>query len=416
MTFELLCTELALHPAHFMVWRQGWDESQAGFSEANVHFLSPAFVDGACRRIGLSCEVRNAILAALPSTAALPALRRLAWHLYRRLYERPGLLSEDVRAWPLLPPGTFEGSDMFLAYLFLAGVPRLARIYRKRGIPAAVLRDTLSDLELWIREHRRNTGRWGFSEHKWLIHHLAANLFRLGRLQFQFGTFRYPYVAFRQTGSNPILLLAEAGLHISATGLPDPTQEGFPSTLEFDARSVTGFPVDPAGTIRRRTTTLPLDVWHIGLTRGDPVLNIHIPAGQPMAFEACGESFRRAVEFFPRHFPERPFRAFVCGSWALDPQLAEYLDESSNLVRFMREVYLFPLPGSGGDQIERRVLGAPLGQLDHVPAETSLQRAVVAHLRNGRKWRSGGCILFPEDLAWGKSVYGSAAGFQTDGT
>nr|WP_218008239.1 hypothetical protein [Herbidospora sakaeratensis] len=37
---------------------------------------------------------------------------------------------------------------------------------------------------------------------------------------------------------------------------------------------------------------------------------------------------------------------FACGSWPLDPQLAEYLPESSNIARFQRMFQLEPYEAS----------------------------------------------------------------------
>jgi len=63
--------------------------------------------------------------------------------------------------------------------------------------------------------------------------------------------------------------------------------------------------------------------------------------------------------------------------------------------------------GGKGNTVRRCVFqdngwdGFDAGDLDHAPQDTALQRVVVLHLQAGRGWRSGGCIVFPEDLpAW----------------
>lgn len=121
---------------------------------------------------------------------------------------------------------------------------------------------------------------------------------------------------------------------------------------------------------------------------GDPVLNTHIPeVGGPMTPQACDESFRRARPFYDRYFPEHGARVAVCTSWLLDPQLAEYLPESSNIVAFMRRWTLVDDEPQDGDEsmlefVFRRD-GQPLAEL---PQRTSLERAAVAHLQAGRHW------------------------------
>ncbi|AJE81154.1 Dbv8 protein [Streptomyces albus] len=123
---------------------------------------------------------------------------------------------------------------------------------------------------------------------------------------------------------------------------------------------------------------------------GRPVLSVHIPAvGGPISAEACDSSFARARPFFAAHFPEHGAELAVCHSWLLDPQLAAYLPEESNVVRFMRrwELYAGQEEERDGSILEFvfRHTGQPLEQL---PQRTSLERAAVAHLRAGGHWRA----------------------------
>jgi GNAT-like C-terminal domain/N-acyltransferase N-terminal domain len=125
------------------------------------------------------------------------------------------------------------------------------------------------------------------------------------------------------------------------------------------------------------------------------VLNVHVPPFGPVDADACDESLALAREFFPRHFPEEPVTFFVCHSWLMDDQLASYLPESSNIVRFQhrfRLVQTSELETSdnfilnyvfhrGNDEPE-----IPPALLDELPQDTTLQRAFVSHLRSGRHW------------------------------
>ncbi len=123
-------------------------------------------------------------------------------------------------------------------------------------------------------------------------------------------------------------------------------------------------------------------------------LNVHIPASGPLDPAACDDSFARAVEFASRHFPDEPLTFFTCSSWLLDPQLAEYLPETSNLVAFQRRFQLVPhLPKADETRDDRDVLEYVFGRMDPVPLEelpqdTTLRRAYVTHLRAGRHWQA----------------------------
>lgn len=136
---------------------------------------------------------------------------------------------------------------------------------------------------------------------------------------------------------------------------------------------------------------------HLGLGDGvsGHVLMIHIPPSGPLDAQESEESVAAAVESFKRWYPEEPVHAFVCHSWLLDPQLAEYLRPDSNIIRFQRRFDLLPLlppedPTEGDRELMRLGLHLPVPEgapdLDSIPQDTSLQRAFVSHLRAGRHW------------------------------
>lgn len=140
-----------------------------------------------------------------------------------------------------------------------------------------------------------------------------------------------------------------------------------------------------------RTTDGLGDAAAVPFDGREPVLGVHIPESGPMTDAACDASFAAARDFFPRHFPRERYRYAVCGSWLLDPQLAEYLPAGSNMVRFQRRFTLMP----GAFPADGVVLGYVFRRteldLDALPQRTTLERAFVQHLRDGRHWeaRSG---------------------------
>lgn len=134
----------------------------------------------------------------------------------------------------------------------------------------------------------------------------------------------------------------------------------------------------------------------LAIRNGDPVLDTHIPEVGPLDPAACDESFARAVPFFAAHFPEFRPQRLTCTSWLLDPQLADHLPADSNIVRFMRRWTL--TDGGLGDAsraIVEFVFRMPGTPVDELPQRTSLERAVVEHLRSGGHWyeRSGAIDL-----------------------
>lgn len=145
-----------------------------------------------------------------------------------------------------------------------------------------------------------------------------------------------------------------------------------------------------------RLGRLLFNVWQVAFdpgpeadfAEGDPAIGVHMPSYGRLDPEACDASFERARDFFPRHFPDiAPFRAATCASWLLDPQLREYLPESSNIVRFQRRFTLARSWTAGDDAVVRFVFGYAPASIDELPQRSTLERAIVSHLRAGRHWQ-----------------------------
>jgi hypothetical protein len=89
---------------------------------------------------------------------------------------------------------------------------------------------------------------------------------------------------------------------------------------------------------------------------------------------------------------------FHCSSWLIDPQLAEYLPSSSNIVQFQRRFRIFPLsaadePDAQNDQIREYLFAGATAAIDQddldlLPQDTTLRRAYVQHRKAGRYWHT----------------------------
>ena len=67
-----------------------------------------------------------------------------------------------------------------------------------------------------------------------------------------------------------------------------------------------------------------LESKKIKLPKGSRVLNVHIPAGKKMDYDACMESFKEAEKFFGD-----TYAAYMCDSWLLSPVLKEFLPSAT---------------------------------------------------------------------------------------
>jgi hypothetical protein len=121
---------------------------------------------------------------------------------------------------------------------------------------------------------------------------------------------------------------------------------------------------------------------------GELAVNLHIPESGPLDPAAVGESLRAGRTLLRKRFPEHRLRVRYCISWLLDPQLLEYLPDSSNIAQFQRMFRVGPANDDDGDSSVRKfVFGNAMGPAEHLPQRSSLELAVVAHWRAARHWR-----------------------------
>jgi hypothetical protein len=133
------------------------------------------------------------------------------------------------------------------------------------------------------------------------------------------------------------------------------------------------------------------ELGRLQFQRGETSIDVHIPESGPMTPETVDASLDLASSFFPRHFPQEPYTEFACASWLLDPQLLEYLPESSNIIQFQRrfsiEPYQEPVGLDADVEVRRFVFRTLTTPLDQLPRRTALERAIVDHLKSGRSWQ-----------------------------
>jgi len=387
------------------IWRRAWPLTQATFEPDRLEFLHEQYVRETCRWLHMEDKSTEACVCGLHALRRSEFLQRLAWHFHLSWFAP----SADLPDTPLceFTGASGDGDALFYVLLFLSGVPALRAIHRKRNISESVTRDTLSDLERWMRKYRQRHGRWGFNEISWLRRHFSDKLIALGRLQFEMTCFPLDYTAYRNRHTGRVIVLAPDGMHLRGDGqcaAPD-VPNVWTAHLEIDDRHIRGTPLSPLGHAQRELVELPVADWELILGKDDRALSVHIPEEGPMDHAACGESFQQALEFFPRHYPDYPFKAFMCFSWLLDPHFEEMLSPGANIVRFLREFYLLTVPLFNPIRSFPHIFDGYTGDLEQAPQRTSLQRATLGHLQAGGEWRTGGALLFPEDLNWGAKVY-----------
>ena len=149
------------------------------------------------------------------------------------------------------------------------------------------------------------------------------------------------------------------------------------------------------GRMQFEMTQLQEESTICGLSKGDPILEGHVPQGGPMDHDACWESYRRSFPFFEKYFGFKA-KAVHLSTWMLDPALKEILPPTSNIVKWANDATLFPdiLPGSIGKFIFGDVNFDP----KTAPRDTSLRRAILDHIEKGGKFVNRAGVIMRETI------------------
>lgn len=214
----------------------------------------------------------------------------------------------------------------FYVQLLASCLPFVQEYHRSLGISEQISQATLADLGRNVRVHHKREGVGGLGVMWWLMLHFRGVIYQLGRLQFEI-----------QHASQAVLAsLSEHGVETN-----EPTN----------------------------------------------VLSIHIPDFMgPMDVDACSDSIERATLFFARHFPDWPVEIGICNSWLLDPDLKSILKPTSNIIRFQERFTLSNESHVASDSVMQFVFGKHVGDIDDISPQSSLERGVIAHIKNGEDW------------------------------
>lgn len=297
-------------------------------------------------------------------------------------------------------------SAMFHALLVPALLPETIRIYRDKGLPLAVLADSMSDLRIWILHYKRKRNACGLGNLRWMLHILKARLFRFGRLQFMQAAFYMPFVVLRNKHSGKAVALPEAGIAYREDGLTEGTngiyagERGWVSRYNENEARFEGHPVTAAATVIRQSRQFPTAEWEVVLRRTDPVVEIHMPEGERMPHDVCLQSMGKAVRFYAEHFPDRPWRAFTCLSWLMEPKLAELIPSSSNIVQYQSHFYKMPFKSDDANIFDH-VFGTSRPEVAEARRDTQLQRAILDYMATGRLLQEAIGVWLAEDFAAG---------------
>ena len=397
-----------------------WEASQGLFEREDLgRLISPDAIRRAL--VGMRLEPGDyapALESVARRVAKDPLFARLWEHCWHLAYRSEPLERWSEKQWQPFRQYLGDQVGEFFLSVLLSHYDCLMEIVQARSIPVEIVSATLAMVTSGIRKDTAQLGRAALTAIYWPANHLAGRVFRLGRLSYTPRPFKGKLTVYRNRRSGrtvsvplPDLTFRSDGQFDGAGGRHDPEGAWETQVHQRGGALVSNAWISPLGCARREDIRLDLAEWEAMLKPGDQTLEFHIPGGEPLDHAACGESFRWSLEFFAKHFPEITPRAIHSGGWWSDPQLQDMLPATANLVRFQREMYLYPTMYSKGS--EKHILGCDYKNLDDAPQRTALQQAIVRHLRAGGQMMAAECFMLAKDVAadcWGTQRYINTAG------
>ncbi len=375
------------------------------------HFLDLDQISEHCAYAGVDASDQVALLALAARISSQPNLLALAQALHHNTYAATEWAEEDPPT-PVLEAALGADADALYVLVGLDCVGMIRAAQAKRGVPEAITQASCDSAAVGLRRFRKAFNRVGLD--RWTLgwfHYLAGgSLYRLGRLHFISRPCEANVTVYRHKTTGQVQALALAGRWFGDDGFDLPggaagTMDSWLSERHEDANQVTGTPISPHGMAVRQPITLALNEWTCVLGNGDPILELHIPDLDSITLDVLGNSFALALEFFPRYYPDVPYKAFVCESWMFNTQLQAMLPMGSRLVQFQRQGYLVPQPPSP-EYMLYFIFGRKQINLTTAPRDTTLRRAVLAQLETGGTLRNGGWFLLKDDASqFGQEPY-----------
>ena len=296
---------------------------------------------------------------------------------------------QDNRAlFVLFDQGFKELGPLYPLVLIYSLYPAIGALYDRLGIAETVRQATLADIAIWVKTYEeQHSGATGLDRYGWICRHLCAKVLRLGRLQFEQGSFRFPHSIYHDMHSLTYRTFARENLVCNAEGYIGIDHEAGSWTTRSSISDgmLSAHEVDQKkGSISRAAVSVPFSSLKPICTQDTPILAVHIPEGGPLTPSLVDASFSLAQGMFSPTL-------FVCDSWLLDPELSMVLPAESNICRFMNRFHKFPISFTTA-QIYERVFGFGATHSDVLAWKpgTNLQKKVQQHIRDGGIFRTTG--------------------------
>lgn len=280
-------------------------------------------------------DTREAIAKSARAMLGDEALLETAKSYYDRMFAPGAAPCHDLTEWSEPAADAVMGENMLFTVVFFVRTMELEQagtyVYGPDNTPVDFRGTALRHMKSF---YGRNDcyGVTGQSR-KHLYEYLQPSMMQVGRLVYELNAFPFEYEVWRSRKTGETLPLMKADLRFDDTDRPH-TEGSFVTTrTEADGR-LTGYTYTEKGLLNRTPVTLDLSEWEPFIVKGDPVVSLHIPGNDKFTPDVVDTSLVYGREFLARYFPDFRYKAFICSSWLLGTDLADFVREDSNILNF----------------------------------------------------------------------------------
>ena len=378
-------------------WNDIYDSIMDDYEANGCELLDPDFYDTIAQKYNILDEFLEDYKRVASEVAKDDALSRLLVLMAASMRDRKNIKADIKQlALPQSDDGSYvEKYAMLPALSMCATVEYTYNLIKDKNLPEEHLLYAMRrcDGTGMIRNYRlRNDGRLGAMDWSWFQLGVDAKLFKPGILVIEFGRKFIPEATVFMSNDGEIVTMAHSALfhkdgYVLGTKNYEDEDEAFEPTLVETDDAWIGCAYDDRGLVRKEKIVLPKSEWKLLVAPGDPIIDIHIPSGAKITDEAVSASFGEIREFIAKYFPEIEYKALVCKSWMLDPQLADMLKPESNIVKFGKRYTRLASKSEGMSVLSFVFLQSDVKNVDlnALPENTSLERALKQHYLDGKK-------------------------------
>lgn len=317
-----------------------------------------------------------------------------------------GATRQEATGIPLPEPDGTPALDMLPLMIELPMVDRGIAELQKRGYTpedaeAAIVTVFRGDIAVNVRRH----GRPGLDKlyFNWITLYLYAMIFPCGGFRFNLASIGKIFYVLQNKNTNEVaVLLHDRDIHrsgeiLGSAGLEDAEGSFHIEFTETDTE-YTGYPADEKGYIKNQLQHYPKADWELAVKPGDNIIALHLPGGMKLSKEITLQAIRDAFAHAEKYYPDYAPKAIHCGSWLLNPELHDFLGESSNITAFASLFHLHPTKCKGQGVFNFVFKTSVDPDLTTLPEDTRLQRWLKAKYLAGGYNRNFGGFILPREV------------------